>query len=202
MEKIISTERKRVGDKVIETTIKELPLYRVNKVQAEWWFESGMVYDYLVNEIGCHFCLPKWKGSIHEIEIDRDSDNPMADFKKAIKEKYADKEFNFYFVQEYQHSGSVFHLTDTDTRVDSWDSGIVGFCALPKNELATTIANMLTDLWEGTIDAYEIWNNETDEIEETYEYWLYTNTRDEWKDMCKFAKENYGVDIEKETEGI
>lgn len=202
-EKIIKTERKLVGEKVVETTIKELDRYSVSKVQAEWWFEGGQIYDYLVGTLGCHFCLPEWKGSIHEINVSTDSDNPMQDFRQAVIAKYGDK-FNFFWVRELKHSGSSFtiaempHKDNGQFTIQNWDTSNVGFVAIPKDSKLelSTLGNMLTDLWEGTIYSYEIYDNYHEENVDSYEYWLTTNNYDEWKKMCKEAKDTYGVDLE------
>lgn len=200
--KTLEVKRELIDGKVVETRKTELPRYSVSVVQAEWRFEDGNVTDELCAGIGAHFCLSSWSGGINEIEVDKDSDNPMEDFKAAIKEKYPSIDFNFYFVQEYRHGGSVFHLTESSERIDAWDSGIVGFCALPKGKNPKTVANMLTDLWEGTIYQYDIYDELHQEVVDGYEYWANTNTLEEWKEFCKEAKETYGVDLEEAKEDL
>lgn len=206
MEKIIKDERAlKQGNEnvVVETVIKELPRYSVNKVQADDWFEGGQIYDYLVGCLGLHFCLPEWKGSIHEIDVSKDSDNPFEDFKKQVAEKYGDK-FNYYWVHELRHSGISFTIAEcphSDTgefSIRNWDTSNVGFVAVPKDSKLelSTIGNMLTDLWEGTIDLYEVYDNYHEEIVDSYEYWFNTTDRAEWNKTCKEAQETYGVDLE------
>lgn len=202
-EKIIETKRELIDGKVIETTKKELPRYSVSKIQADWWFEGGQIYDYLVADMGLHFCLPEWKGSIHEIDVDKYDDNPFESFKTQVKEKYGDK-FNYYWVRELKHSGSSFTIAETPHRntgeftITNWDTSNVGFVAIPKDSKLelSTLGNMLTDLWEGTIYSYEIYDNYHEENVESYEYWLNTNNYAEWQKSCKEAQEIYGVDLE------
>ena len=47
---IVKQERIKVGNKIVETTIKELPLYRLCKTQASYWWESGMFDEFLKNK--------------------------------------------------------------------------------------------------------------------------------------------------------
>lgn len=201
--KIIKNTKVLEGNKVIQTVVKELPRYSVSKVQAGYWFNGSEIYDYLVDSLGLHFCLPEWKGSIHEIDVSKDSDNPFEDFKKQVAEKYGDK-FNYYWVHELRHSGSSFSIAECPHRntgeftITNWDTSNVGFVAIPKDSKIelSTIGNMLTDLWEGSIYSYEVYDNLHNEVVESYEYWLTTTSQQEWNDTCKEAQETYGVDLE------
>lgn len=197
--KILSIEKERQGNKIIETTKRELPLYEVRKVQASWWWENGEGNDLLLDK-GIKFCLPKWKG-LHSIDVDKYSDNPIKEFIEQIENK---QDYNFYYIQEYNHSGSSFYLTETSNKIDQWDSSMVGFCAIPKSEKLkiSDIDNTLTDLWNGSIDAYEIWNNETDDIEEVYEVWANSTSSKDWAIMCEDAKKKYDIDLEAESERL
>lgn len=68
--------------------------------------------------------------------------------------------------------------------------------ALPTNENKDTIANRITDVYEGTIDLIEIIDNETEEQVDSYEYWLNTDSYKKYKEIQKDIKDKYGLDIE------
>ena len=201
--KIIKNTKVLEGNKVIQTVVKELPRYTVSKVQANYWFNSGEIHEYLVGCLGLHFCLPNWGRSIHEIDVSEDSDTPFEDFKEQVVAKYGDK-FKFCWVHELRHSGSSFSIAECPHKdngqftVQNWDTSNVGFVAIPKDSKIelSTIGNMLTDLWEGSIYSYDVYDNFHNEVVESYEYWLTTTSRQEWNDTCKEAQETYGVDLE------
>lgn len=200
LEKIIKTERVRQGNKIIETTVKELPLYSVSKTQANYWWEDGEFEDYLLNLKV--ICYSKTYEGLNNTSFTSDSDSAsdvLKEFTEYIASNFSG--YNVYVLQEYKHSGSVFHLTETTDRIDRWDSSIVGFMALPKNVDSQHLANEITDVYEGTIDVFDIVNNETNDVELSYERWLYTTTLKEWQDMCKEAQENYDVDLELADKG-
>ena len=183
--------------------VEVLPRYRVEKSQADYWFDGGEIYRYIVETLGCHFCLPEWKGSIHEINVSTDSDNPMQDFRQAVIAKYGDK-FNYYWVHELRHSGSSFtiaecpHKDNGEFTIRNWDTSNVGFVAIPKDSKIeiSALGNMLTDLWEGTIDQYCVYDNYDEECVYEYEYWSNASTMDDYKQMRKDIETKYGVDID------
>lgn len=185
--KLLSETSVKDGNRIIRTRVESLPLYRAEKYVPEP-YEFADLDSYFED---CHFCLPKWS-ELHDSKLDCDT---MDRFKKLVHTNYGE-EYNFYFVQLYKHSCERFILTDTDKRVDEWDSGIVGFCAIPKHTDKDSIGDQMTDIWEGTIYQYNIYNNETDDIIDTYERWLNYHTLKEWDDMCSEAKEKYGVNLD------
>lgn len=197
MEKLISSETKKVGNKIIETRVYEKPLYELRKTQADYWWDSGEFEEYLINrQIVSYSPTYKWLTS-PDCSFSSDSRNAnevLELFTKYVKKTH--KDYNVYVLQEYRHSGSCFHLTETTTRIDRWDSGIVGFMALPKDVDSVRLGNMITDVYEGTIDVYEVVNNETDDVEDSYEYWLNTDSIDAWNKMEKEIKDKYGIDLD------
>lgn len=180
-----------------------VPRYRVEKSQADYWFDGGEIYEYIVATLGCHFCLPSWKNSLHEIDVDKYIDNPFEDFKKQVIDKYGDK-FNYYWVHELRHSGSSFtiaecpHKDNGEFTIRNWDTSNVGFVAIPKDSKIelSALGSMMTDLWEGTIDQYYVYDNYDDECVDNYEYWANAHTMEDYKQLRNAIKTKYGVDID------
>ena len=191
----INETRIKAGNKIIKTTVEELPLYRINKTQASYLWEDGEFEDYLIyKQIITYSPQYKWLNNTSFTSDSRNANEVLELFTKYINEKH--KDYKVYVLQEYRHSGSCFHLTETTDRIDRWDSGIVGFMALPTNENKDTIANMITDVYEGTIDLIEIIDNETEEQVDSYEYWLNTDRIEKYKKIQKDIKDNYDIDMD------
>lgn len=191
----INETRIKAGNKIIKTTVEELPLYRINKIQAFYWWEDGEFEDYLINkQIVAYSPQYKWLNNTSFTSDSTNANEVLKEFTKYISKLH--KDYKVYVLQEYRHSGSCFHLTETTDKIDRWDSGIVGFMALPTNENKDTIANMITDVYEGTIDLIEIIDNETEEQVESYEYWLNTDSYKKYKEIQKDIKDKYGLDID------
>lgn len=185
--KVLIEKSVKDGNRIIRTRVESLPLYRVKRVADECC--NFIDYsDYLEN---CHFCLPIWS-DLHDSKL---NSHNMNEFKKSVRLYYGD-DFNFYYVQLYKHSTERFVLTNTNEKVDKWDSSVVGVCAIPKHTPAEYISSVMTDIWEGTIVQYIIIDNETDEIVASYERWFETNTIKDWYIMCSEAKEKYGVELD------
>lgn len=185
----------KVGNKIVKTTVEELPLYRVIRGQAFYWWEDGEFEDYLLSKNIISYSIQyAWLNNANFSSDSRNASEVLELFTKYINKKY--KGYKVYVIQEYRHSGSCFHLTETTKKIDEWDSGIVGFMALPKTENATTIANMITDVYNGTIDLIEVVDNETEEIVDSYEYWLNTDSYKKYKEIQKDIKDKYGLDID------
>lgn len=194
---IVKQERIKVGNKIVETTIKELPLYRLCKTQASHWWESGMFDEFLKNKkIVSVSAQYDWLNNTSDFECDsRDIDEVLSKFRKYIKNKYG-TDYKVYVVQEYRHSGSCFYLTDTTDRVDSWDSGFVGVMAMPKDVDSNLIAHRITDVYEGTVDLYEIIDNETDEAVDEFEYWYNADSINKYHEIADEIKNKYGLELE------
>lgn len=191
----INETRIKAGNKIIKTTVEELPLYRINKTQASYWWESGEFEEFLHEEkIISYTPQYKWLNTTSFTSDSTNANEVLKEFTKYVSKLH--KDYKVYVLQEYRHSGSCFHLTETTDRIDRWDSGIVGFMALPKNTNAGTIANMITDVYEGTIDLIEIIDNETEEIIDTYEYWLNADTYEKYNNIQKEIKDTYGIGID------
>ena len=193
---IVKQERIKVGNKIVETTIKELPLYRLCKTQASYWWESGMFDEFLKNKkIVSVSAQYDWLNNTSDFECDsRDIDEVLSKFSKYIKNKYG-TDYKVYVVQEYRHSCGCFYLTDTTDRVDSWDSGFVGVMAMPKDVDSRLIANMITDVYEGTVDLYEIIDNETDEAVDEFEYWSNADSINKYHEIADEIKNKYGLEL-------
>lgn len=198
-----TVENVRKDNKVIRKTVivEELPLYScVKNYTNETEIED---YIFLLSE-SVKFCLPMWD-ELHSIDIDRNSDTPFSDFKKAVGEDY-----ECYWVKCLDHSGQYFSLSQEPHRdngqftVQNWDTSNVGFCAIPKKSASKMfdtpekIANMMTNIANGSIWCYDIIDNEKEECIETYWRFLYESDdqRKEWERNVKHAKDVYGIDLE------
>lgn len=189
--KTISTERKKFGNKIIETTIKEIPLYSIIKTQAEQWWNDSLFVDYLIDsKISIFSRTYPWLNNVEYANDSDDAGEVLKQFKKLNKNK------DVYVLQEYRHGNSVFYLTPNTDRIDRWDSGIVGFVALPKGINSSLLAKMITDVFEGTVDAIRVINNETNEEEAYYEYWSHADDNKRWNEIAKEIKEQYGCNLE------
>ena len=193
---IVKQERIKVGNKIVETTIKELPLYRLCKTQASYWWESGMFDEFLKNKkIVSVSAQYDWLNNTSDFECDSmDIYEVLSKFRKYIKNKYG-TDYKVYVVQEYRHGGSCFYLTDTTDRVDRWDSGFVGVMAMPKDVDSSLIANMITDVYGGTVDLYEIIDNETDESVDAFEYWFNADRINKYHEIADEIKNKYGLEL-------
>ena len=194
---IVCNERKVVGNKVIETVVRALPRYRLCRTQANEYWDHGL-FDDMVRKAGllCFSIEHTW---LNNMEFTSDTHDKYEDydlFRKFVKENYKDKEYDIYVLQEYRHSGSCFYLTETLDNIDRWDSGVVGFIAMPKTESPSVWANRITDVYEGTVDVIEVIDNETDDVEYSFEYWLHSTEIAEWKNKQKYILEKYGLDID------
>jgi len=193
--KIISREVKRIDNKLIEVTIKELPLFKLFKTEASYLWEDGFFEDYLHNKnIVAYSKTYSWLNNTH---FKNDSDDPnevLNDFTKHVKQ--LNEDYKVFVLQEYRHGTSCFYLTDTTDRVDRWDSGIVGFIALLPTEQPRLLADMITDVYNGTVDVYEVINNETDDVEASYEYWANADSLEKYNNISYELKTKYGLDIE------
>lgn len=194
-------ENKLVGNKVVRTTTETLPRYKVIKTDVDFDFLKQDSRGFFIDK-DIHICLPKYN-VLHEVNISRESDTPMKDFKEYITKHY-NKEYNFYWIREFNHSGSSFTLAETPhIKTDAftaynWDTSNVGFVAIPKNSKITpeTVGNMITDLWEGTIYEYAVVDNLTNDYVDNWEFWLNTTTQEEYKQMVKYFKDTYDIDME------
>lgn len=183
-------ERKLVGNKVVVTYEEELPRYGIRKLPADYWWEGGEFEDYLLNLgiVSYSISYPFLNNCDYKNDS-RDKYEVLEDFKKWIKKQY--KDYDVYVIQEYRHSGSVFHLTSTADNIDKWDSGVVGFIGMPKKENVSHLANMITDVYNGSVDVVEVVDNLTDDVVEQYEFWSWSGDRKEEEKIRKHIKDNF-----------
>lgn len=194
---IISNERKLVGNKVIETVVRALPRYSLCRTNADYYWENDLFGD-MVREAGllCFSIGHKW---LNNTDFTSDTHDKYEDydlFSKYVKENYKDKEYDIYVLQEYRHSGSYFYLVKTLDNIDRWDSGVVGFIAMPKTESPSLWANRITDVYEGTVDLIEVIDNETDDVEYSFEYWSNSTELVDWNKKREHILKEYGLDID------
>lgn len=193
--KIINREVTRKDNKLIEVVTKEIPLFSLSKTQADYWWEDGEFEEYLLNHNIIAFSKGyKW---LNNTSFKNDSCNAgevLEDFTKHVKS--VNKDYKVFVLQEYRHGGSCFYLTETTERVDLWDSCIVGFIALLPEENPRLLADMITDVYNGTVDVFEVIDNETNEIENSYEYWANADSIEKYHNIEHELKTKYGLDIE------
>lgn len=188
-------ERKLVNGKVVVTYEEELPRYSVRKRQADYWWDNGEFEDYLINlGVVCYSIVYKWLDNCSYENDSRDKYEVLEDFKKWVYSNH--KDYDVYVLQEYRHSGSVFHLTKTADNVDRWDSGVVGFMALPKKVNASHLANEITDVYNGSVDVVEVVDNLTDDVLEQYEFWLHSGSIEEEQKIRKHIKDNFNCEVD------
>lgn len=195
--KITNTKQ---GNKIIRTTVEELPLYSCRKTYADEWDIDTFTED--LTQDGLLFCLPRYK-QLHTIKISTQSDKPFTEFKEQVKQQYGDN-YNCYWIHCLSHSGEYYSISEgafqhtNEFTVRNWDTSNAGFVAVPKNSKIslTYISNMLTDLSNGSIYRYDIIDNETDETVETYYECLHATTREQRQQDIKHAKEIYNIDLD------
>ena len=190
----------RQGNKIIRTTVEELPLYSCRKTYADEWDIDTFTED--LTQDGLIFCLPRYK-QLHTIKISTQSDKPFTEFKEQVKQQYGDN-YNCYWIHCLSHSGEYYSISEgafqhtNEFTVRNWDTSNAGFVAVPKNSKIslTYISNMLTDLSNGSIYRYDIIDNETDETVETFYEFLHATTREQRQQDIKHAKETYNIDLD------
>lgn len=191
----------KVGNKIIRTTVVELPLYTCRKYQADDFDLSDMEESLLID--GLLFCLPRYR-QLHTIDISRESDTPFKDFQEHIKKEYGDK-YKCYWISCLDHSGEYYSVNENAFQHDgtftvrNWDTSNVGFVAIPKDTKITPeyISNLLTDLANGSVYRYDIIDNENDETVETFYEFLYSTTPEQRKQDLEHAKKVYDIDLDK-----
>lgn len=191
----------KVGNKIIRTTVAELPLYTCRKTQADYYDISDLAESLLTD--GLLFCLPRYK-QLHQIKISTQSDKPFTEFKEQVKKEYGDK-YNCYWIHCLSHSGEYYSISEgafqhtNEFTVRNWDTSNAGFVAVPKDLKISLdyISGMLTDLSNGSIYRYDIIDNENDETVETFYEFLYATTPEQRKQDLEHAKKVYDIDLDK-----
>jgi len=144
-------------------------------------------------------------GDGDEIEVIQgyDFSDDITRFQNVIDKVHGEGEYKVFALNIYDHSGIVFNINEN--KDSGWDSGCIGFIALPfVNKSGTTItvdnkadvANYLTDLWEGYY-AYRIYDNEEGEFvwdDDVYEY-LHSGNYKEFTKQKEALEETYGVNF-------
>lgn len=188
------------GNKIIRTTVEELPLYSCRKTYVDEWDIDTFTED-LIND-GLLFCLPRYR-QLHQIKISTQSDKPFTEFQEQVKKEYGDN-YNYYWIHCLSHSGEYYSISEgafqhtNEFTVRNWDTSNAGFVAVPKDLKISLnyISGMLTDLSNGSIYRYDIIDNEKDETVETYYEFLHATTKEQREFDVKNAKENYNIDLD------
>jgi len=140
-----------------------------------------------------------------EIEVIRSNDfsEDKERLQKVIDKVNGEGKYKVFALNVYDHSGVVFNINEN--KDSGWDSGCIGFIALPfVNEDWTSInadnksevAGYLTDLWEGYYE-YRIYDNEEEDFvwdTSIYEY-LHSGNYKEFTKQKEALEETYGVNF-------
>ena len=184
MKNIKELGRKLVDNKIVVSLEETLPRYSIETEKADYWWDNGEFEDYLLDSKVVSYSIAyKWLNNCEYENESRNGSEVLEDFTKWVNKNY--KDYSVYVLQEYRHSGSVFHLTKTTNKVDEWDSGIVGFMALPNNMDSGHLADMITDVYEGNVDIVKVVDNLTGDVLEEYEFW---GRSGDYKEECKIRE--------------
>ena len=105
--------------------------------------------------------------------------------------------FDCYILGAYIHSGTSFSISKEGDHRCRFDSGQLGFIAIPKNykQSPSDLADDLTNAWEGGFVEYSVY----DELKEEFVDSLVTASWSEARDFTDKCKLKYGVDFDDVT---
>lgn len=177
------------------TETYEFPRYTASIVCADWECE------WVVNEIteDCKIWTPcRDYQSLHNFDLDEDDltgdlQEDLEMFESKVKEEYPDVEVECYVLGAYVHSGTSFSISKGGDHRCAFDSGQLGFIAVPKNYYMSPdrIAEQLTAAWNGEFMEYQVYDELREEIVDSITTADYSEAK-EWTE--KFEK-RYGVDF-------
>lgn len=85
----INETRIKAGNKIIKTTVEELPLYRINKTQASYLWEDGEFEDYLIyKQIITYSPKYKWLNNTSFTSDSTNANEVLKEFTKYIYLNY------------------------------------------------------------------------------------------------------------------
>lgn len=182
-----------VGNKIVETIVRELPMYRVEKVKAEWWWTDKVSMHSLFIDGYVRMMEPKL------IKLTTMWASSMDDFKDGVH-KESSKAFDFYYVVKVgTGSDARFVLKENVDGIEKKEfMSMVGYMAFPKGLTKRdklSIECCLTDVYQQSIYSYNVYSNMNDELVESYEQWENDTTIGQWMDIVNHAKSKYGVNI-------
>ena len=171
---------------VIETNVR--PRYSIRRLNSDCEWE----WDDLREHIKVKIISSKFKHFDNigdDLELDCESFNDDLEKVKAyLKDNELTKEYEVYGLSVYQHSGCAFHLVSSPVR--GWDTGMIGFVALPKDEMAgmysdpIKVGHLMTDIYEGNIYDLQVVDAIDDgEVDDAFTYYLSltpSQELDEW----------------------
>lgn len=120
-------------------------------------------------------------------------------YEAYIKEEFPDEEYDVYVLGAYIHSGVSFSISKEGDHRCRFDSGQLGFIAVPKDKdkfynssRLNKIVVDLNDAWNGYYEEYYVFDNFLDEIVDSY----ITSSSDNIGEYKAACKTKYGVTFE------
>ena len=159
----------------------DIPRYEM-RVRDDCFDECEMTIEDIQNH--CKIWV-KSRDYSNLTNVEGDFDD-LAGFQSAIGDEY-----EAFVLGAYIHSGTSFSISKTGDHRCRFDSGTLGFIGIPKGTNLAKIAEELTAAWNGEYQAYEIYDNLTDDYVDYICDYDYKNLK-KWKEE---AREKYGVEI-------
>lgn len=180
------TENPRVI-RVCETY--EINRYTPSIVCADW------ECDFALNEIleNCKIWTPcRDYQSLHNFDLDEDElTGDLQEDLKIFESKFGE-EYECYVLGAYVHSGTSFSVSKSGDHRCRFDSGQLGFIAIPKNySTPDKVAKTLTSIWNGEFMEYSVY----DELKGDFADSITTDSYFEAKEWTQKWEEIYGVDF-------
>lgn len=183
-----------VGNKVIETIVRELPLYRVEKIKADWWWNDKVSMHSLFCDGFVRMMDPKL------LNLTTVWASSMDNFKKEVS-KESNKEMAFYYVVKVKAgTDTSFVLKESVDGIEKKEfMSVVGYMAFSKDKTKRELFSIelcLTDVYEHSIYSYNIYSNVSDKLIESFEKWENDTTYGKWMDIVDEVKTTYGIDLD------
>lgn len=179
---------------VIETNVQ--PRYSIERYNdGDYTWELENLHEHTkIKIISSKF---KYFDNIGDgLELDCASFNDdLKKVKEYLKDDEPTKEYEVYGLSVYQHSGCAFHLVSSP--VSGWDTGMIGFVALPKDEAAgiyndpTKVGHLMTDLHEGSIYDLQVVDAIDGEVDDGFTYYLSLTPNEELEEWVEEMNKKY-----------
>jgi len=159
---------------IIET--RQVPRYSLSAATADWETEGVIEH---IKESCFIYCKARDYSGLHNLDIELEQESFDKD--KIALQKYLDKthgksKYKVLALMVYVHGATRFYIRETRVKVCAWDSGCLGFIAVPAEWTDKDIdnaADMMTDAWEGSITEYAVTDNLNDEIVDSFVEYLH-----------------------------
>lgn len=94
-------------------------------------------------------------------DIDDDETYSLEDYQKALDKAFGENKYKAFILGAYIHGATSFSISEGGDNRCRWDSSNLGFIGIPIEIVKdiNSIANELTDIWEGNYFEYGIFDN-------------------------------------------